>query len=391
MNIKFSINKKPVKHNEKGRPWYDTIKGVKKSLKSLGTFQRLLSERRTAGYNRNERLNEFYVLGRYWLDTCGNCCKIQGYVPKVELPKIPDVLTRDKFLVYIKKNSVNGEDTMISSSYESGLPHEGVICPVCKKEWDIGNCHDTMVLHKTEVFPLSDLVGKTLGEVKMTYAKRNDAIYRMQSDILIRNDRFIDLSPEYPKPEHDWQKGVVKNEKGWVSERDGIMDDYVIQENDEGFFNIWTYYHGDCHLKSVADDPVFLGENGHFKNLAGAAYADIVIEKELKEAGIEIIKGDRTRSEVPFTLTGKLGTFLFGRAWTYWIVACMMPLEAAKEMYENKIGAKSVRVAGHCGCPPPEKYACIGKDNQKYIRSYHIDTMPGLKLFAETTRKYGLA
>ena len=63
------------------------------------------------------------------------------------------------------------------------------------------------------------------------------------------------------------------------------------------------------------------------------------------------------------------------------MVECMVSLEAAKEMYDDEVGAKFVRVAGHCGCPPPEEF----------VQSYHIDTMPGLKLFVETARKHGLA
>ena len=73
----------------------------------------------------------------------------------------------------------------------------------------------------------------------------------MQSDILIRNDRFIDLSPKYPDAEKEWQKGLLANEMGWVSERDGITDDYVIQEEDEGRFSVWKYYHSICNREDL--------------------------------------------------------------------------------------------------------------------------------------------
>ena len=43
-------------------------------------------------------------------------------------------------------------------------------------------------------------------------------------------------------------------------------------------------------------------------------------------------------------------SFIFKRAWYYWTVNGPVPMEIAKRMYENPIGKKDVRVAGHCGC-----------------------------------------
>lgn len=245
--LKFSIDKRPRKHIELGRPGYDTKQGIVASLVSLESFLDLIHARHQAGYDREERLNEFYVLGRYFLDTCGNCCRATGWIPKDKLPNIPDVLTKDEFWAYIRNNALDLPDFSISFDMNSGLPNENVVCPVCKKTWQIGNCHDTVVWHDTKDLPLSEFVGKTLGEVKAAYASRTDCIYRMQPDILIRNDRFIDLSPAYPGETEEWKRSAVKNEGGWVSEKDGIGDDYVIQAGDEGFFNVWTYYHGACN------------------------------------------------------------------------------------------------------------------------------------------------
>jgi hypothetical protein len=416
--IKMSLGKAPSFPGP--RPWYDSKKQVEESIKNLAGLLSLVRRRHLAGYGDGERLNEFYLFGRYCLDSCGNCCKESGKSLKDLFPNIPDVLTDEELKSFLTSQS-GEKDIQLSFSYNGGqLPLLILRCAYCKKTWDVANCHDTHVVQTSETLPLTDFIGKTLGEVRGAYATKDDAIYRMQSDILIRNDRFIDLSPKYPNPEHNWEKSIINNERGWVSEKDGITDDYIIQNGDEGYFNVWTYYHKRCHIQSVVDDPMFLCKDGHFKNLAGAAYADVIIEKELKEAGIEIVNEDRIQSEVPFTLTGKLGTFLFGRAWTYWVVSCMMPLDAANEMYENEVGKKFVRVAGHCGCPPPNEWALPcekdlkkamkelglesatygelaelqnnGKINApRYVQTYHIDTMPGLKFFVETTRKYGLA
>lgn len=402
-------------------PWYDDKEVIERHLCSLSGLHMVLNARCNAWYQFEERLSEYYVLGRFWLDSCGNCMKAIGYVPKEEFPDMPDVLTKDEFEFW----RLLGNERMVSFRM-SDIPDNHIECPFCGKSWELHNCHDTVRIASTEVYPLDEFAGKTLGEVKAAYAARTDAKYFMQSDAIIRNDRFIDLSSKYPDSDKDWERGMVMNERGWMSERDGISDEYVVQVGDEGFFNKWKFYHSQCHLDSVAASTDFLGNDGHFKNLAGAAYADIVIEKELVDAGIDIIKGGRTLSEVPYTLTGKLGNSAFIRAWTYWMVECMVPLTVAQEMYANEVGAKFVRVAGHCGCPPPKEWAtyygadgkilspvsekpaegkvldwCIGEggyrfvddpsaEGEEFVTSYHIDTMQGLKLFVETLRRYNL-
>lgn len=400
--------------------WYDDKEIIEQFLNSLPELNSLLKARGEAGYERNERMNEYCILGRFWLDTCGNCMKIVGYVPKDEFPNMPDVMAKEEFW------SLLGSDTTISFSMGSNIPDEHIECPFCGKAWRSHNCHDTVRIASTEVYPLDEFIGKTLGELKAAYAAKTDAKYFMQSGILIRNDRFIDLSPEYPDTDKNWQKDLVINERGLVSEHEGITDEYVIQVGDEGYFNVWKYYHSQCHIDSVAADSDFLENNSYFKNLAGAAYADIVIRKELLDAGVALVQGDRTRSEVPYTLTGKLGNSTFTRAWTYWMVACMVPLKVAQEMYEDEVGAKFVRVAGHCGCPAPDEWVtyyapdgkklaplsekpeegkildwCTGEggyrfvddpalEAEAFVTSYHIDTMQGLKLFVDTLRKHNL-
>jgi len=274
--IQFSMERKRKKHEETGRPWYDTKQGVADSLKSLPAFLELISVRRTAGYDRGERLNEFYVLGWYWLDTCGNCCKAIDRIPKKAFPNIPDVLTRDEFWAYRKVNA-KGDPTGFSFSMADDLPLKNTICPVCGKGWTIQNCHDIIMWEKTEVLLLAGFgfVGETLHAVKQHYAQLTSAVYFMQSDILIRNDRFIDLSPEYPNPEHEWQKNLVKNQRGWVSEEDGITDSYIIQPGDEGYFNVWSYYHRNCNRKHLAKT-----ETQRFKEtFEKAGFKDVHITK----------------------------------------------------------------------------------------------------------------
>lgn len=108
------------------------------------------------------------------------------------------------------------------------------------------------------------------------------------------------------------------------------------------------------------------------------------IKIELTRARIDLRELDhdeRKRSEVPATIGGRIGAFTLQRAWMYWVVKGPMPLDAARALYADPIGADDVRVAGHCGCPPPDEWARDG-----FVDSYHIDSVAGLRLFADAVR-----
>ncbi len=177
------------------------------------------------------------------------------------------------------------------------------------------------------------------------------------------------------------------------------------------------------------------------KNLAGDEKADEYIKDELERAGIEAVYEGLDKGEVPYTFVGKLykevliSSFdiTFKRAWYYWMAFGYIPLALAEQMYRHPEGKKSVRVTGHCGCPPPEEpwidwiakdgrklgklsewdkykedsvvwdlivnketmeskdgiYRWVGdpiKEGTPYITSYHIDSQAGLLLFAETLK-----
>ena len=301
--IKFDLSERQKPEFPGLRPWYDTKEGITEAIISLEGLNNLVRERHSAGYNREERLGQFYILnGRYSTDTCGNFCTVSGIPKNIPFSDIPAVMTQEEFFEFLKERA--GKHHLICSSFDGGqLPRANLLCPYCGKGWDINNCYDVVLRQQHKTIKLADFVGKILAEVRLAYSQKTDAIYFMQPDILIHHDRFIDLSPRYPDTDKEWQKDIVVNDNGWVGEKDGIDNCYIIQEGDEGFFNVWTYFHSNCHLKSVAEDTEFLGKDGHFKNLAGAAYADVLIEKELKNAGIEIVKGDQARGEVYNGLT----------------------------------------------------------------------------------------
>ena len=165
-------------------------------------------------------------------------------------------------------------------------------------------------------------------------------------------------------------------------------------------------------------------------NLAGVKAADKHIQGELYSAGIEIVRGELSKSEVPYSITGKLADWKFNRAWYYWMASAEdgkgLPLEVAAAMHEKKypiIGERQpgnygqvIRVAGHCGCPHPREWAFpndevlhaelkkIGKESATYgeladlcntgviqaprfVTSYHIDDQLGLNEFARVLRE----
>jgi hypothetical protein len=168
------------------------------------------------------------------------------------------------------------------------------------------------------------------------------------------------------------------------------------------------------------------------KNLAGDTHCDLKIKEELSGCGIDLVESGRVNSEVPYTITGKLGPYTFTRAWYYWVVNGPTPIEVARELYNDIVGG------GHCGCPSPDEYGCDfydldgkhlyvdidGKERERclsflekgfltkkefdswhfissqaekkelavvgIIDSYHIDTEIGLKVFVDTIKKHGL-
>lgn len=125
------------------------------------------------------------------------------------------------------------------------------------------------------------------------------------------------------------------------------------------------------------------------KNLAGDNDCDLDIERELTRCKIEIVRADEPRkSEVAARLTGKLGPFTFKRAWYYWVVEGPMPLGWAKVLYADPVGRTDVRASGYAGGTDPTEWAERNKGGGRalVVRSYHIDTEIGLRLFADTAR-----
>lgn len=153
-------------------------------------------------------------------------------------------------------------------------------------------------------------------------------------------------------------------------------------------------------------------------NLAGNANCDKYILAELREAGITPwnLAEPETR-EVPFSIYGVLGgnplnedekrymekrgfltstaehfcSFVFTRGWYYWVVQGFVPLAVAEELYEDPIGRKDIRVAGHCDRPHPKNWTRRHKVcGVQVVDMYHIDSQEGLNLFVVKILETGL-
>ncbi len=229
---------------------YDSKQGIEAALTSLESLNRLLQERRAAGYDRKEVLREFFIMGgKFYLDGVGNCSKNTGVSLGSLLGAVPGVLHKDEYLSRLARGKMS-DRVGTNFKYGSDIPPARIVCSHCSTAWSVDHCDDTVLYHKHEVIDLKDFIGKTLGEVKAHYASLTSADYKMQSDVLIRNDKHIDRSPKYPGSEIDWEKELVKNELGWLNSQDlstgDTPDTYVIAAGDEGFFNVWTFYHAAC-------------------------------------------------------------------------------------------------------------------------------------------------
>lgn len=159
------------------------------------------------------------------------------------------------------------------------------------------------------------------------------------------------------------------------------------------------------------------------QNLAGDKNCDEQIENELRRCGIEAVSVERSsRNEVPYSVMGKLGNFVFTRQWYYWAVEGNVPLSVAQELYADPVGKTDIRVNGDAGRTPPEgrgltylngegnrlfplsekpnSLEYVDKDirfvenpsaeGQAFVTSYHIDSEIGLRLFADTLKRHSL-
>jgi hypothetical protein len=122
-----------------------------------------------------------------------------------------------------------------------------------------------------------------------------------------------------------------------------------------------------------------------FKNIAGErSDNDAIVRAELGAAGIPCMEHEMllaTSGEVKSSVIGTLHGWTFRRAWRYWV--CQGPgieVKAAERLHAAH--GRTVRVAGHCGCPSPREWF-----NGLACGLYHVDDSDGLKALADTIKE----
>lgn len=139
--------------------------------------------------------------------------------------------------------------------------------------------------------------------------------------------------------------------------------------------------------------------------------------------------------ETEGSVTGRLGSFTFAQpnpSGSYWRARGDVPLAVAEEIYADPLGRADVRAGGHCAAPPPREQAewrnpqsgrrlwpsdqeaecrrLVAKDliqasalddvefvpepaavGAGFVTQYDIDSVAGLRFFADTLRAHGLA
>jgi hypothetical protein len=239
-------------YNPTNRPAYDTKEGIAEAIKTLEGLSTLISQRHKAGYEREESLNEFTILGAYSLDTCGNCSREEAGIVRKHFPDIPSVLTRQEFWEYIGKDF--SDKNRLCYVVDGGrIPKPGLVCAHCGKTWDISNCFDTVTKEDRQYFKMKEFVGKTLGEAKAFFWAKNDAKYAINTEPFLMNDFYIDLSLAYPG-ETGWKKDIIKNEHGRMGTSEGITNDYFVLPGDIISFGVTKYYHAECNRKTLKTD-----------------------------------------------------------------------------------------------------------------------------------------
>lgn len=118
-------------------------------------------------------------------------------------------------------------------------------------------------------------------------------------------------------------------------------------------------------------------------NLAGKDNINEIVSNELNLAGLtptnylgELLY-DRDRSEVKTTVYCQQYSWLFTRAWSYWVAkGNALPPAVAQDLWDK--WGDVVRTEGHCGCPSPLNY-----NHGLGVSMYHIDSVDGLKALAD--------
>lgn len=240
--------------------WYDAAEMIHKATLSLEAFHHLVRERHIAGYTRRESLTEYIVLGRYQLDTCGNCSRVTSDDGAKLGDAVPPVLTRAAFWA-LQPPEASISCRLSGRSYAT--PEQR--CAICGLGWRMANAHDIQTASNVKDYPLAMFKGWALGSVIRHFETRTDAEYSRDRGHLLRSDRFVDLSPRYPGATEEWKKSALVNEHGWLKEGD-LSPETIIQGDEAIGFHVLRAKHTACAAYERAQNTL-----RHARDLFGLA------------------------------------------------------------------------------------------------------------------------
>lgn len=140
-------------------------------------------------------------------------------------------------------------------------------------------------------------------------------------------------------------------------------------------------------FKNVAYNPDRHNANEHENKLIET---NKLLSEELTRCGIEVVVNENLVKGEPYTnITGKFGRLIFHRAWYYWCVYGLVPIDIAEKIYAHPIGKTDVRISGHAGCVAPVrpwiKWIEINSGKEVLSNTAKIEYDDGMKRYDENT------
>lgn len=216
-------------------PDYDTKEGLAKFVKTLKGLKKLIGLR-SDHRDSTRSLQDFVVLGNWWLDTHGRVWKFRAdFVPRMEFANIPDVMSTDEFDKFIKKHK---KDCFYSWVDSASIPQVGLTCFECGNPWTVRDCHNITGIHFNEDLPVGSFIGASLQEFIDYYRSKSEVVYCFSDQTHVQNKKWIDLSldPKYNQP---------MNKGGWILQG----NDYILQPEDVVSGQVFRCFHPDCNMK----------------------------------------------------------------------------------------------------------------------------------------------
>jgi len=206
-------------------PVFDTREGITQAIATLDGFHQLCGDRLDFVLTHHTTLHQWVLFnGRVLLDRDGRF----GWAEKSNFVS-GDVFSHEEFSSFYQMLSEAGrqgvKDTYV---YGTRVPHDGMTCPICNKEWTTDNFLDSVSKCTHESFDLAGAIGMTLAEWE---SHNSDSHTQAILHLFRTDDKMSKMCPE----------------------------DTVIDEGHSGILYLYSFSHPDCCQlwKSVNDQKKF--------------------------------------------------------------------------------------------------------------------------------------